>query len=423
MRFGGRFSTSGFKVGFCAWILSLMLFPTAEAFSFFGLGKKKAPREALPPVLQQSPTINPNLVLPKKNAQQADQPVSIRPESLAPRPLAQPADPVKTLIEQKVYPADWQDRTTPLTRAELADVLVKALKHDLRLVSEFPFYRDVPKDYWAYNAIEVGRAKKLLVYKEDHGFYYPDKPVTFADVFTGIANAITGKPPLEDEISFYLIIYPDWEEVPEELWPAVAKMTRARFFEGQLSPALQLSVEPTPKALAPYIVALSHLNERRVLLPPQKEALLPAIPGGLTLTVSPAVAIFESRLAIGDSIYFSLAETVDQLPKGSKIRGTVKDSLGTHTYVIELVEAETPEEKLFRINGELTLVFRNKALPFIVPGESFQVTTRQLPGNAAPAQAPSLESKPSPTPAPPPGSPTASSRNTAAQSSVPHSVK
>lgn len=384
MRFAARFCIRGFKATIGLWLFSLLLFASADAFSFFGIGENKAKQEPIPPILEPSKTI-PSVSKEDIKPNQAEAP-SIPPEAMGPKPLPKPTDPVQTLIERNVYPKEWGTRDTPLNRAELADVLVKALKHNLDMVSDFPFYRDVPKSHWAYNAIEVARAKKLLDYREN-GFYYPERSITFADVFTAIAHTITGPPPSEDEAGYYLVIYPDWEDIPEELWPAVAKMTRARFFEGQFSPALQLTEEPTPKTLAPYIVSLSHLNERRILLPPSKEALLPYVPGGLTLTISPTVAIFESRLAIGDAVYFSLTEAVDSLPKGSKIRGVVRDALGSHTYVIELVEVETLEEKLFKINGELDLVFRNKALPFIVPGETFQVTTR-APANGTPAQGP-----------------------------------
>jgi hypothetical protein len=360
-------------------ILALALVPVADALSFFHGKKKEEPIQAIPPVVDYSPTINPNVAAPKPSPA----PPSVKPDAIGPTPLEKPLDPLQALIERGVYPESWKDRKNALTRAELADVLVKALKHNTQMVSEFPFYRDVPKGYWAYGAIEVARAKKLMEARGEHGFYYPERPVTFGDAFEAMANAITGPPPTEEEVSFYLVIYPDWEEVPEELWPSVSKMTRARFFEGQLSPALQLLEAPSPEAIAPYIVTLSHLNERRTVLPPHKEELLPYVPGGLTIKVAPTVAIFESHLTIGETVYFSLVEPINELPKGSKLRGTVVDIPTSHNYAIELTEAETPEEKIYRMSAEFPIVFRNKSLPFVVPGETFQAVTR-VPANTPP---------------------------------------
>ncbi|HEY9745865.1 MAG TPA: hypothetical protein V6C99_06565, partial [Oculatellaceae cyanobacterium] len=229
-------------------------------------------------------------------------------------------------------------------------------------------------------------------------------------------------PPSEEEISFYLVIYPDWEEIPEELWPAVSKMTRARFFEGQLSPALQLAEAPTPENLAPYIITLSHLNERRAILPPRKEEFMPYVPEGVLIKASPTVAIFESSLTIGESVDFALVDPIPELPKGSKLHGIVVDIPAAHNYVIELTEAETPEEVVYRLSAELTLIFRNKTLPFIVPGETFQATTR-LPANIIPTRTKGPSTEASTSLSPPLSPPEASSRSMAAPSSVPHSAE
>lgn len=421
MRFGDRFSTLSFKAALLLGLLGgLSFLPTAAALSFFGGKKKvKAPVESIPPIIQHQPSLmRPAYEPAPKDAK----PELTKPEAMGPIPIVQPADPVKALIDSTVYPPAWNERIDPLSRAELADVLVKALKHNTKLVSEFPFYRDVPKDYWAYNTVETARAKKLLDYPNDHGFYYPEKLVTFSEVFTGIAHAITGPPPSDEETSFYLVIYPDWEDIPAELQPAVAKMTRSRFFEGQLSPGLQLSEPATPKAIAPYIITLTHLNERRTVLPPQKEALLPTVPGGLTLKISPTIAIFEARMGIGETVYFSLIEAVGPLPKGTKLKGTVIDMIRPHSYVVELTEAEPPEEGLYRLNADMNIVFTKKSLPFVVPGESFQAITRTP--SSAPVVGPIKKNGPVPVkPVPPPSPPAASSGSKAVPNSVPRSSK
>src|SRR5688572_29903283 len=46
---------------------------------------------------------------------------------------------VETLIEKGVFSEKMESRTTPLTRAEWATALVKALKHNTSLFSNFPF--------------------------------------------------------------------------------------------------------------------------------------------------------------------------------------------------------------------------------------------------------------------------------------------
>src|SRR5688572_17170408 len=99
---------------------------SAEAFPFI---KRKGNQQSIPPVTEVKPTmLQPSATPPKVSA-----------------PVA-PLSPLQILINKGIFPPDAATRQQPISRAEWATVLVKAVGHNTSLVSEFPFYRDVPTD-------------------------------------------------------------------------------------------------------------------------------------------------------------------------------------------------------------------------------------------------------------------------------------
>lgn len=426
------------KAGAALLLCFLLLAPDASAFSFFGRKKEATPVENIPPATQFSPGVDPTAEPadsqnePARNPQQdsaqdqaaqeqreqeqnqtqnAEQPTvkdngqapvdpaapenadagqRATPAQRAANRSQEPADPLPVLVEKGIFPADSGTRTTPITRAELASILVKALEHNTTMVSEFPFFRDVPREHWAYVPVEVAREKRLLTDAYDHGFYYPDRAVTFGDVYRAISKAITGPPPSSDEAAHLLSRFVDLDELEPDDRMAMAKMARTRYFwrnnQGDISSHWTEPV--SPKDLAPLVASLMYLTEHKAALIPER-GTLPVLPPDISLTVTPSSAIFEERIGVGEVVFFTLVYPADPLPKGTRLRGIVRDVLPSKTYIIELTGARTPEDQIYRTSAELSIIFppREKTA-FIVPGEVFQTTTMVPEGvtqNAMPA--------------------------------------
>lgn len=357
------------------------------ANAFLGFPRKKTePAKNLPPSAQVSPSL---LRPPGQTSSPGQSPA--RPGTWSSSQPAVIISPVTTLVQKGVFPAEAASRTTPLTRAYWADILVKALGHPTSQVSEFPFYRDVKQDYWAYNAIEVARSKKLIEYPQNHGNYEPEKSVTYGEVYLALANAITTPlPPLEAKDSM-LQGFSDRDRISGDLLPAVMKLSRAGFFapprqrtgrpmtgvDSTQKKTLKADDSVTPDGLAPLVVFLMRMTELRTPLL-QNESLGVVVPAGLKLKISPAVAIVEAQLTLDRRVYFTLITPVDLLTKGSYIKGTIKEILANRDYRVEFYEAQTPEGDKYQISGSIVLRFSSKSkLDFLVPGQVFELTTTQ----------------------------------------------
>lgn len=370
------------RTGLCALLLVSLLTPSASAWWPF---KKKAPVEELPPSAQVKPTM---IGQPGSEVEQKAKPDQ---ESATPTTAPQPqvgqrrlpvVDPLEALVKQGVFPPELQAQTTPVTRSQLASVLVTALNHDTKLVSEFPFYRDVPLAHPSYVPIEVLRAKRLLIFPEEHGFFHPDQPITYGDLYLVISRAITGTPPDAERAEHLLRHIPEREALSGTEYAAVAKMAQSRFFER--ARRYETTFQPveeavTPEGLAPYISYMMFLNERRAPIVSGEE-VLPTLPAGLRLAISPSTGILEERLKAGGRIYFQLVESVETIPRGSVLRGAVQSILPNRSYKIVFNSLSTTEGQRYETRAELMVTFSAKdKLGFIVPGETFEIVTQPVP--------------------------------------------
>lgn len=379
MRLTSRYSKSAFRTAAACALSLLMIFPPAFGFPFFH--KKKPAAESIPP----STRISPDLM----KAAPATETIKPQAEKLA-KPIAPPAPPptpLQALVQKGIFPQDAETRTTPFNRAELASILIKALGHNTQLVSEFPFYRDVPKDYWAYAPIEIAREKRLIDYDDEHGFYRPEKTVTYADAYLAISHAITGPPPSKDATEHLLKPFKDKDALPPDVAAAAAKMALVRFFSTRNAQAPQKTTldanEPVyAEGLAPLATYLMRLIQRRAPVRTEAITAVPVLPAGLKLSVSPATAILETRLTPGEYVYFTLPMPVDRLPRGSRMRGVVREAQADlRKYSVELFEAQTPDGTIYQTSADLSLSFPPKEkLGFFVPGEVFEAYTK-IPAN------------------------------------------
>lgn len=369
----------------------------AMAFPFF---HRRPKQESIPPSAQIRPTM----------IQQATPPAAVEKP---PAPLA----PIQILVNDGIFPPDAMNRAQPITRAEWAAILVKAIGHNTSLVSEFPFYRDVPLNHPGYAAIEVARDKELLVYQKDHGFYYPENALTYAEAYKSIAQAITGPPPPVELYSYLLKGFSDRDQLDAEELPAVAKMARVHFFrDTKPQTSLQPDAPVTFEGATPLVTYLVHLIQRRAPLQSEMEGAAPVVPAGLNLVLSPTTALLELDMTVGESVRFNLVKAVGPLPKESRFEGVVSESKpSTRSYTVQLSTVKTPEGTVYQTHATFTLGFNPRSrITFFVPGELFYAVSEMPPSSEASIGEPSA-SPANPTGVPgtvvppfsPPGSPSA----------------
>ncbi|MEM0950569.1 MAG: hypothetical protein AAGI66_00315 [Cyanobacteria bacterium P01_H01_bin.74] len=318
------------------------------------------------------------------------------------------------ILEKKTDSTKNQAFTTPVSRATWAVMLCKTLGHNLNLVSEFPFYRDVDLNHWAYRAIEVSREKTLIDYPDEHGLYSPDTPVTLGQVFTGLSNAITGQLPSKEETDYLLQPVASQKSensskmlaqphaIAKDVRPHLAKMIRVRFFQfaypdltaaGNSIPfSLNTETPVSVYDLAPLLVGLKAINKSRTAVQQEKKEKI--LSTGLTLQVSPTTTIVEKELAVGNEIGFvTILPMTDQgqgnafiIPKGTIIQGTISaEDPSLHNYTVSFTTLQMPDGKTMKMNANLVLRFNastNK--DFFVPGNTFAVITQNNTIQGAP---------------------------------------
>jgi hypothetical protein len=374
-----------------------LLFPVANAFSFF---KKKLPAQALPPKvkivpemmnIKGQPITSPQAAPPQ--AEKNVQPPAQLKNGTPPVYEQGGADPFQD-ASQKIYSPLLRSQTQPITRAQLAEVMLKALAYDTTLVSGFPFYRDVPVDSPAYVPIEVGREKKIMEYPEDHGFYYPEKPLTYGELYLAISHAITGPLPEGARAEYLLRNIPERAALSTQHYQAVAKMAQSRFFEKtwrhqtRFAPVDEVV---TPQGLAPFLTYMMFLKERRAVVS-TSDQLNPQLPAGMRLMISPSTGILEAQLKAGGRIRFQLVKTVETIPRGSMLRGVVQESSADRSYQIIFNSIRTTEGLIYDTRAELSVSFSTRdKLGFIVPGETFEVVTGSPDPDSFSLEAPESE--------------------------------
>lgn len=289
---------------------------------------------------------------------------------------ALPASPVQSLLAQGVFPPNIRPGA-PVTRAQWATILIRALQYDTSLVSEFPVYRDVPRNYWAYESIESARNRELITDASGDGFYRPEQPIIYADVYRSIAKAITGPPPSPRRAAELLSGFSDQETLPEELRPSIAALSGTQFFWSREQQLLRppWGAIVTPEGVAPLVISLMYLAGAET-----GEAPFPALPANLTLRVSPVNAVFRTGLSEDQGILFSLMAPAGPLPTGTQINGIVR-TVEARTARVELTEAVTPAGSRYRTHAEVTLTFPARTRSaIIVPGTEFQAVTSAFEG-------------------------------------------
>lgn len=100
---------------------------------------------------------------------------------------------VKALSDDDIvvgYPDDSFKPDSQITKAEFAAMAIKALHQENAKIGALEDFADVPKDHWAYDAIEKASYFDLVKGSSD-GKFFPDETVSRAQVLSIVINALT----------------------------------------------------------------------------------------------------------------------------------------------------------------------------------------------------------------------------------------
>ena len=122
------------------------------------------------------------------------------------------------------YPDGFFRPDNPITRAEFAKILIKALKIEL-LATPSPTFSDVPQDHWAFPYVETA-AENGIVKGIGEGLFAPERNITRAEIATMIARALGLVPSVESPS------FADADQIPEFAREAVAAVSARDIVRG-----------------------------------------------------------------------------------------------------------------------------------------------------------------------------------------------
>lgn len=356
--------------------------------------------ETAPPIRLANPYTR--YIMPSR--QQADAPAAnetAAPAVAMPEDVAlQPDQAVMTYLIKQNYFAPFPDNRfhpdASLSRADFVTLLYRASGLKTPFISEFPYYRDVPADYWAYYPIEAFRMHGVLGRWIRDGFFHPDKPISRLSATMLLSRTFPrGWLTLtSDEAQATLKAYgEDPEKIPAWARDDVARAIYAGFLLPVQRPDLPQGTSPFVLDLqAPitrmdaarmvYRRALAEIDENQTI----RLAQTPWIPPGIKLVVSPTSAISQSHLFVNATLYFALVEEVTIpglniiLPRGTRLRGKVIELGQGHLQALVMLDkANLPSGESYRLVGQLPLQFSgtgDKQGAFLVPGQRLELETQ-----------------------------------------------
>ncbi len=282
---------------------------------------------------------------------------------------------------------DLKDQAS-VTRAEMAQMVVESLRFPTLYYSEFPFFRDVPLSHPAYVPIEVLRERGFVT-GFPGGYYRPEQPVHFLEIYVTLAHEMGGQPPTDDQVVQLLSPFEDREDIPEAAQPAVARLIQEGVIPLDLARGTQLMPEGVMKE-SELKVMLSRLQDKMGLAPKitdrESERLLPPLPVGLKLVVTPTGAIIREKLTLGESVYFITTQPAQLgdfiLPRGTRMKAMVEAISDESIWTLGFHQAATPAGQSFRMDAFVRLAFpKADEQAFIIPGHTFEMKVVADPEN------------------------------------------
>jgi hypothetical protein len=163
------------------------------------------------------------------------------------------------------YPDGQFHQEQSLTRAELASILVKTFQLNKRQTPNPQPVQlsDIPKDFWATDAIEtVVRQGVMTGYRQNR--FYPNHPVSRSEAYAIFAQAY-GVQQLDDQtVNLTLSQFPDADQVPSWARKAIATSLKNGFVDaqpqGKLRPLQPMTRGDMALALNQYLIRLNEVR-------------------------------------------------------------------------------------------------------------------------------------------------------------------
>ncbi|MCA9800066.1 MAG: S-layer homology domain-containing protein, partial [Cyanobacteria bacterium HKST-UBA04] len=309
------------------------------------------------------------------------------------------------VTDGRFYPND------PISRAELVTLLYRAYQLNNPFVSEFPYYRDVETDHWAYQPIEAFRVKRWVSGMNDDGYFMPDKPVSLLETALVIHRSLPKqhiRTPLTEAATVLAALQDELDDKPAE---AVWALTRN--IKGHLipyNPAQPYNQFQRPITRLEAVAMLGLLEQITRQYEVNTDDAMP-LPENLVLTVSPAESLTFSQIQAGQTVAVTVQDPVTLpntamgiIERGSKGTGVITAvNQANRQASVVIDEIILPSGKVFTTRAELSLAFKDvrklllsedikhpgdtpeNELFMVVPGQVYTMTTLPLPASKPPA--------------------------------------
>lgn len=155
----------------------------------------------------------------------------------------------KTLLAPDKIPAD-----PPLSRAEFAQLLVKAFQLRPLPQGGQAKVQDVSESYWAYSEIQTILSRGIMT-RDRQGKFYPSQSVPRTEALAILAKAQGEKPLPEPTVKAILSRYPDAIQIPTADRSAIAMSLQAGILpldSGKIAPHTPMTRNAMVRVLSIY---------------------------------------------------------------------------------------------------------------------------------------------------------------------------
>ena len=313
---------------------------------------------------------------------------------------------IQTLSKDDVvigYPDETFKADQPVSRAEFATMVVKALGQENCILKEIYYFSDVPLNYWAYDLIQKAQSFDLLKTYAD-GTFHPDDNINKADaVYMMIASVETSNI-TEAQAKKALKVYKDAAKIPT--WAVISSGKAELLKVTAHNPATPNLFNPDSKisraelAVSLYNMrkaALKHPNAKLALAmqpivaqgtvidPVNLDGTIAAIPAGTLLPVTLLGAIHSQKSQQGEVFVTEVKDnlvTKDNyllIAKGTYISGQITDLLPAKYFIrnakaiFEAQNINTVRRQKTEFPGSVDLPTKTykwyqKAINFVIKG-------------------------------------------------------
>ena len=261
---------------------------------------------------------------------------------------------IQSLADEMIvvgYPDNSFRPDNPITRAEFATMVVKALKKENSPLAETFYYSDISKKNWAYNTIQVAQMFGLIKGFPD-GKFRPNANISKVEAVAIIISSVKTGDMTVEQAREALSAYKDESKIPD--WAAVSAGKSENLGITPHSPSSSNLFDPNKKItraeVAVNIYNMKKVVEKPVQAPPPPPVVLPKKAQGRILdnvSIKDLVAIIPQGTLIPATLVTSVNSQKSQ--KGDTFSAKINDNLISK-------ENDLLISKDSVINGEITQI-------------------------------------------------------------------